>query len=313
MTSKQDYVNKAKKNSELRRAAENKNKKSVLSNNEISVRFLEIQNKKCFNFTRIRIYAENNINTPVLDFRSGWSGNYNDGDPNKDLQRIFTLDLGRNIIIGRIYFDQYQNGHSGKYYPNGAVVILKDSAGKLIPTQYLDGKKLLSQYANTDLRYNLSLKPTDFTKTMNEINAKKDEKLKKIKDTQDITKKKTDEVINKSKEKVNSMKNDSEIRNKNAKYSSEQKIKNIQKQNKCKSTNQIYKIKFKTMQTYCSNMGNTPGSQDGRCQNLVQSKDPECFTNVKICNKDKLHELIITFITLSLVTCLFIKWINCKR
>jgi hypothetical protein len=313
MTSAQDYVNNAKVKAELRRKEENKKKKTVLSSNEIAVRFLEIQHKKCFNFTRIRIYDENNINVPILDFNSGWTGNYDVGEPNKDLQRKLTLDLGKNVNVGRIFFDQYGNGHSSRYYPDGAVVILKASNGKLIPTQYLDGKKLLSKNGTTDLRYNLSLKPADFTKTMNEINLKKDEKLKKVKETQDATKKKAEELINKSKEKVNKMKVDSEIKTKNKKYSTEQKVVESQKKNKCKATNQIYKIKFKTMQTYCSNMGNTAESIDARCKNLVQSKDPECFTNVKFCNKNEFHQLLISFITFSLVTCLFIKWINCKR
>ena len=108
------------------------------------------------------------------------------------------------------------------------------------------------------------------------------------------------------------MKNDSEIRTKNSKYESEQRVKEKQKENKCKATNQIYKIQFKTMQTYCANMGNTAESQDGRCQNLKQQKESECFTNVIYCNKNQYHEFIISFITLILMTLLFIKWISCK-
>lgn len=312
MTVKQEFIDKARKTSEERRANDNKNKKPVLSNNEISVRFIEIQNKKCFKFARVRVYDQSNINSPALDFTSGWSGNFDQGDQNKDMQRQFTLDLGKNIIIGRIYFDQFQNGHLGRYYPSGAVVILKDSNGTVIPTQYLDGDKVLSKDGHTDLRYNLSLKPANYDATMNAINAEKEKKMKEIQESQNLTKEKTDATIKKSQEKVNSLKNDSEIRTKNSKYESEQRVLKKQKENKCKATNQIYNIQFKTMQTYCANMGNTAESQDGRCQNLKQQKESECFTNVKYCNKNQYHEFIISFITLILMTLLFIKWISCK-
>ena len=98
----------------------------------------------------------------------------------KDLQRKLTLDFGRAFLVGRIYFDQYQQGHSGKYYPNGAMVILKDQQGKVIPTQNLDGDKKLTQHGHTDLRYNLSLKPADYSQTMNAINAAKDDAVNKV-------------------------------------------------------------------------------------------------------------------------------------
>ena len=307
MSAKANAVAKAQEAINARKAANPGKKKTVLNDNEISVRYIEIQNKRCFAFTRVRIYDQNDINNPTIDVRSGWSGNFNDGDQNKDMQRKFMLDLGRNIIIGRIYFDQFHNGHSGRYYPNGASVILKDSTGKVIPTQYLDGDKVLSQHGHTDLRYNLSLKPKNYDATMNEVDSLKKDAEDYSQNRMNKAKETTDKAIADKEAKVNQSKSASETRTKNAKYSSEERAKESQRQNKCKSTNQIYNIQYKTMKTYCDNMGNTAQSQDARCQNLKQQKDPECFTNVYKCDSRR-YFYITNFMILFLIFMLFIKW-----
>ena len=307
MSAKENALLKAKASAAARKAANPGKKKTVLNDSEISVRYIEIQNKRCFAFTRVRIYDQNDINNPTIDIRSGWSGNFNDGDQNKDMQRKFMLDLGRNVIIGRIYFDQFHNGHSGRYYPNGATVILKDPTGKAIPTQYLDGDKMLSQHGHTDLRYNLSLKPKNYDATMNEVDSLKKDAEDYSQNRMNKAKETTDKAISDKEAKVNQSKSASETRTKNAKYSSEQRAKESQRQNKCKSTNQIYNIQYKTMKTYCDNMGNTDQSQDARCQNLKQQKDPECFTNINKC-EDREYFSLINFTIMFLVLILSIKW-----
>jgi len=310
MSAKEAALAKANEAIAARKAANPGKKKTVLDTSEISARYLEIQHSRCFNFGRIRVYDEKDINNPTVNVTSGWAGNYNDGDPNKDLQRKLTLDFGKAFLVGRIYFDQYQQGHSGKYYPNGAMVILKDQQGKVIPTQYLDGDKKLTQHGHTDLRYNLSLKPADYSQTMNELNAAKDDAINKVNERQNLAKEKSDAAIAETEKKVDEGKKASETRVKNKKYQAEQNALESQKKNKCKATNQIYNIQFKTMQTYCANMGNTAESQDARCQNLKQQKAPECFGNVSKRHNEKFYHFIINCIITILITILFVKWLN---
>lgn len=280
-----------------------------MNNDDFAVRHIQISNKRCFYITRIRIYAHTDLNNPVLDKRSGWSGNYNQGDQNKDMQRELNWDLGQNIIIGRILFDHYGNGHQGRFY-GGSIVLLKDINQNPVPTQFLDGQKKLSNMGYTDLRYNLIIKPVDYSQTINDIENEKKKKLQEVEDMQKKTKEKTDKAIADSEKKIKDMEKASETRVKNSKIESEKRTDENRKKNKCKATNQLYSVQMKTMQIYCSNMGNTPETMDARCQNLTQKKDSECFGNIRNFYNVYQYKKIVNFLVGVMIFILILKWLE---
>lgn len=291
-----------------RRAQAQKAKKTELVSSEVNVRFIEIQHNRRFFIKRFYVYAESDLVNPKINTTTGWTGNFQEGDPNKQMQRVLNFDLGQEIIVGRIFLDLHRDHHN---FPQGAVIILKDKNQVAIPTQYLQGQKVLPNANTADIRYNLTLKPVDYSSTTNKVNAERDKKLQEVEKMKEATKAKSEEMINQSKQRVEQMKKDAETKLNNSKYNSEQRAKENQRQNKCKATNQIYKIQLKTMQTYCANMGNTPESQDSRCINLRQQKQAECFGNTYDL-KSK-YSMLIYLINLVLCMVLILHWFICLQ
>ena len=262
---------------------------------EFKCRFVNITASRQFSPTRFEIFDENN--RKVIDSRNGWTGNFNAGDANKDMERELNYDLRKNVFITRMIIHHHNHGSHGRFYyaiSGGAKVVLKDKNGDPIATQFVQGERNLNNRGPTDLRYQLSGPEPDYNKEAEEVN-------KAAKDTE--------AEVEKDKKKL-------EAETESLKKNSEVETKKSQVAAKCASTGRMYEMKLKALSVYCANLGENPGSKDARCKNLTQEKEAECFTNSE---KDHLKNYKcrplysfeksgVNFVIIGLLLILFFKW-----